>query len=100
MGFSSCGARAAGCLGSVVLWHVTSVVVARRLSCPAACGILVPRPGIEPASPALEGGFFTTGPLGKSLGSLLTFKEIFAKYPRLSNHHLSISHSFKKNDVL
>ena len=23
-----------------------------------ACGILVPRPGIEPASPALEGRFF------------------------------------------
>ena len=23
-------------------------------------------PGIEPASPALEGGFFTTGPPGKS----------------------------------
>ena len=33
----------------------------------AACGILVPRPGIEPASPALEGGFLTTGPPGKSL---------------------------------
>ena len=29
-----------------------------RLSCPVACGMLVPRPGIEPASPALEGGFF------------------------------------------
>ena len=36
------------------------------LSCPAACGILVPRPGIEPVSPALEGGFLTTGPPGKS----------------------------------
>ena len=32
-----------------------------------ACGILVPRPGIEPASSALEGGFLTTGPPGKSL---------------------------------
>ena len=31
------------------------------LSGPAACGILVPRPGIEPMSPALEGGFFTIG---------------------------------------
>ena len=41
--------------------------MARRLSCPAACGILVPRPGIEPASPALKGGFFTTGPPGKFL---------------------------------
>ena len=41
------------------------------LSCPAACGILVPRPGMEPASPALEGGFFTTGPPGKSPHRLL-----------------------------
>ena len=44
----------------------------RWLSCPVATkwdlsGILVPRPGIEPMSPALEGGFLTTGPPGKSL---------------------------------
>ena len=31
-----------------------------------ACGILAPRPGIEPASPALEGRLLTTGPPGKS----------------------------------
>ena len=30
------------------------------------CGILVPRPGIEAKSPALQGGFLTTGPPGKS----------------------------------
>ena len=30
-------------------------------------GILVSQPEIEPASPALEGRFLTTGPLGKSL---------------------------------
>ena len=41
------------------------------LSCFMACGILVPRPGIEPTSPELEGRFFTTGPLGKSLFLLL-----------------------------
>ena len=35
-----------------------SVVVAHGLSCPAARGTLVPQPGIEPTSPALEGGFF------------------------------------------
>ena len=34
--------------------------------CLAACGILVPRPGIEPMSPALAGGFLTTGLPGKS----------------------------------
>ena len=44
-----------------------SLAAAHRLSCPAACRILVPRPGIEPASPALEGRFFTTAPPGKSL---------------------------------
>ena len=56
---SSCGTWAPGCLGSVV--------VAYGLSCPSACGILVPQPGIELMSPALEGEFFTTGPWGKSL---------------------------------
>ena len=40
------------------------------LSCPPACGILVPRPGIKPTTFALEGGFLTTGPPGKSLPSL------------------------------
>ena len=54
---SSCGAWAPELEGSVV--------AACGLSCPAACGILVPWPGIEPASP-LEGGFLTTGPPGKS----------------------------------
>ena len=29
---------------------------------PMAHGILVPQPGIKPTSPALEGGFLTTGP--------------------------------------
>ena len=37
------------------------------LSCPVVCGILVPGPGVEPASPALEGGFLITAPLTKSL---------------------------------
>ena len=31
------------------------------LSCPVVCGIFVPWPGIKPSSPALEGGFLTTG---------------------------------------
>ena len=44
-----------------------SLVVVHGLSCPVACGIPVPRPGIEPTSPALEGGLLTTGPPGKSL---------------------------------
>ena len=32
-----------------------------------ACGILAPRPGIEPVLPALEGKVLTTGLPGKSL---------------------------------
>ena len=36
--------------------------------CYRARGILVPRPGIKLAYPALEGGFLTTGPPGRSQG--------------------------------
>ena len=71
--FFNYGVRAPEHVGSVVcgMWvlylrHMSSVVVAHGLSCPATCGILVPRPGIEPASPAWEDRFFTTGPPGKS----------------------------------
>ena len=49
-----------------------SVVVTHGLSCDTcsiARGILVPLPGMEPVSPALGGGFVTTGPPGKSPGS-------------------------------
>ena len=34
--------------------------------CPAACGMVLPQPEIEPTSPALEGWLPTTGPPGKS----------------------------------
>ena len=54
---SSCGAWSPERAGSVVVAH--------GLSCPTACGILVPLPGIESASPALEGEFVTTGPPGE-----------------------------------
>ena len=61
VGFSLVAA-ARGCLSScdvrvfsLSLRHASSVVVACELSCSVACGILVPRPGIEPGSPALEG---------------------------------------------
>ena len=53
---------------SLPLWHVESLIAAHTLSScsvqaqlPRACGIPVPRPGIEPVSPALQGGFLTTG---------------------------------------
>ena len=49
------------------LWHACSVVGAQGPSCFEACGILVPWPGIEPTSPALQGGFLITRPPGMSL---------------------------------
>ena len=51
----------------LLLWNK---VVLQGLSCPAACRILVPWLGMEPASRALEIGFLTTGLPGKSLESL------------------------------
>ena len=63
MGFSSCGSRA----------------LERRLSSCGAWAQLLhgmwefPRPGLEPMSPALAGGFLTTAPPGKSS----TFKSDF-----------------------
>ena len=47
------------------LWQVGSLA-GHGLSCTMACGILVPRPGIEPMSPVLENRFLTTGPPWKS----------------------------------
>ena len=70
---SSCGVRAPECMGSVVVacglssCGMCSAVVALGLSCPTAWGILVPRPGIEPVSPALEGGLLTTREVPKML---------------------------------
>ena len=55
---SSYGAWAPKCLGPVV--------AACRLSCPHGMWGIVPTPGIEPMSPALESGFLTTGLPGKS----------------------------------
>ena len=68
------------------LWLVGSVVVARGLSSCGSraleprlssgtrtqllCGMWdLPRPGLEPVSPALAGGFLTTAPSGKSLNA-------------------------------
>ena len=49
-----------------------SLVLALGLSsCSTTCGILVPRPGIEPVSPAWQGGLLTPGPPEKPLYLLL-----------------------------
>ena len=64
----SCSSQGLHCsIWDPLLWHKGfSLVVALGLSCPVACGILVPQPGIEPVSAALEGGFLTTEPPLKS----------------------------------
>ena len=62
------------------LWGTGSVVVEHRLSCPEACGILVPRPGIEPVSPALAGKFLTTGPPGKFSNKVLNTQPSIVNY--------------------
>ena len=46
------------CCRAWALGAPASVFVAHGLSCPTACGILVPRPGIEPMSPV---NHWTTG---------------------------------------
>ena len=46
-----------------------SVVVGHGLGCFTACGNLS-RPGIEPMSPVLAGGFLIAGPPGTSLGQI------------------------------
>ena len=51
-----------------------SVVVSCRPSCPTVYGILVPRPGVEPVSPALEAGFLVTGPPGNFQGPIVCCK--------------------------
>ena len=51
-----------------------------RLSCLEIYTILIPQPGIELASPALEGRFLTTRPPGKFLAFLSFFKIVFILY--------------------
>ena len=75
-GFSCCRARALGTWASVAvargLSSCGSWTVEHRLSsCGAWAQLLhgmwdLPRPGLEPVSPALTGGFLTTAPPGKS----------------------------------
>ena len=67
--FSSCSVWASRLLWGIsfrVQGRMDSAVVVHRFSWPETCRILVPGPGIEPMSPALQLGFFlTTGAPGK-----------------------------------
>ena len=84
-GFSCCGARALGAQASVVVAHGLSSCgswgLERRLSsCCSRAQLLrsmwdLPRPGLEPVSPALADGFLTTALPGKSaVLEVLNFK--------------------------
>ena len=74
-GFSCCGARALGTRASVVVARGLSSRGLRGLehrlsSCGAQAWLLrgmcdLPRPGLDPVSPALAGGFLTAAPPGK-----------------------------------
>ena len=77
-GFSLVVVQAPGCAGSVV--------VVRGLSCPTSCGILVLQPGFEPASPALEGRFLTTGPPGKSQFTYLKIITVYLSGKNMCGH--------------
>ena len=61
------------CFGTQALGAWASVAVVQRLSCPVARWDL-PRPGIEPVSPVLQGGLLTTGSRGKHSFSFTTFQ--------------------------
>ena len=63
------------------LRHSGSLAMVRWFSCPTTSGILFPQPGIEPASPALEGALPSTGPPGKSLHFFIFDLERVGFYP-------------------
>ena len=63
------------------LWRAGSVVTACRLGYSVACGILVPRPGIKPVPPALQGGFLIMDHQG---GPRLGLNEATCFWPELS----------------
>ena len=84
-GFFCCGARALGMRASVVgacgLSSCGLQALERRISsCGSRAQLLrgmwdLPRPGLEPVSPALAGGFLTTAPPGKgSPSGVIIFK--------------------------
>ena len=83
----SCGTQ------GLSLPRVVSLVVGMvcRLSCPTACEILVPQPGLKNRSPALQGGVLTTGLLAEvPLLTFLMVKFIALKFKIFILSHLSV----------
>ena len=69
----SCGRWDLLCCGVKAPELAGSAVVVNGFSCSQACGIFVPQTSIKSASPALEGGFLTTGPQGSPSNKFLMF---------------------------
>ena len=74
----SCTGSSFRCMGSSL--QCVGSVLQHGLSCLETYTILIPQPGIELASPALEGRFLTTRPPGKFLAFLSFFKIVFILY--------------------
>ena len=73
------------------------------LLCGMLCGILVPPPGIELASLALQGGFLTPGPLGKWSFIFLVcliFVLLFQILPKVKLLNISASPSLSTCQML
>ena len=72
----SCGAQAVGARPSVVVAHGLSICYTGSVFVTWAQLLHgmwdLPRPGMEPVSPALTGGFSTTEPPEKFLGDIYT----------------------------
>ena len=86
--FSSCGMGLA-CCSACALEHSGFLIVVCGLRGSAACGILVPQPGIEALSHWLEGGFLTSGPPGKSLYSFFRINCRVGLVVRPNNLHIA-----------
>lgn len=83
--------------------HRGLVVAVCRLSCFSACGILVSRPGIRPASSTLQGRFLSSGPPGNPTFLLLLMS---SKAVELQETHLAhlcilerVTPSFRRPDT-
>ena len=91
-GLSCCGARALEAPASEAAARGLSVVVRAQL--PHSLWDL-PAPGMEPLSPALQGGFLTTRPPGKAWTFLY-----FTSWAGFSYHILSLFKFFKGEIVI
>ena len=97
--FNGCVGSSPPCEGPLQLWQAGASLVAehrlqtRRLSnCGSRAQLLrgmwnLPRPGLEPVSPALAGRFSTTMPPGKPLISII-YKNFTLDYSILFNKYL------------